>query len=306
MAKFPRTWRLLTIAVLTFSILLQPAAAQNDRLVLNATVVYEGKQPLPTLEAGDFTVFVDKEPLKVVALNHGNQPVSVGILVDISGSTFLSQKAFDYIADGIHKLIQVSNPQNEYFVAAFQAKPSMVHTWTNDSQAIRSKLQQLEFNGVSALFDGLYSSVQYAKTGRHQKKVVIVLSDGMDNNSTRTFKEIREYLKESDVLLHAIALLDEERAGSALGQEGESILSELTKVSGGQTLLFEYSSKAKSIIEAFEKIGTDVRSQYQLVIEPTAATVARKWRKLKVTAAYTDANGKRKELKVRTREGFYR
>jgi Ca-activated chloride channel homolog len=304
--KLPRTSCFFTLAALIFSIPLQPASAQNERLVLNATVIYEGKQPLPTFEAGDFTVLVDKEPQKIVSLNHGNAPVSVGILVDISGSTFLSKKAFDHIADGIDKLFQVGNPQNEYFVAAFQSKPSMVHTWTNDWQAIRSKLQPLEFKGQSALYDGLYSAVQYVKTGRHQKKVVIVLSDGMDNNSVRTFKEVRECLKESDVVLHAIALLDDESSAGALGEEGKSILTELTTVSGGQTLLFEYSSKAKSITEAFEQIGTDVRSQYELVVEPPQQTMPRKWRKLKVTATYTDANGKRKELKVRTREGFFR
>jgi VWFA-related protein len=277
---------------------------------LSATVIYEGKQPLPTLEAGDFAVLIDKEPQKLVAFSHGNAPVSVGILVDISGSASQhSKNMLSYIADGVDRLMRAGNPQNEYFVAAFHAKPGLVHAWTNDSQAIRSKLLPLEFKGVSAFYDGLHKSIEYVKTGRNAKKVVIVLSDGQDNNSGKSFKEVREYLKESDVVLYAIGLLDYESAGSALGQEGTSILAELTKVSGGSTLmpLTEQSkSKADALNEAFEQIGTDVRSQYELVVEPPQATAPRKWRKLKVTAAYTDANGKRKELKVRTREGFFR
>lgn len=306
MMSFPRTWRFLTLAALIFSILLQPASAQNERLVLSATIVYEGKQPLPMLEAGDFAVLIDKQPQKIVSLNHGNAPVSVGILVDISNSASVSNKTIGYISDGIDTLLKVGNPQNDYFVAAFHSKPGIVHDWTNDSQAIRSKLLPLEFKGQSALYDALYSSIQYVKTGRHQKKVIIVLSDGLDNNSNRTFKEIREYLKESDVVLHAIVLMDDESAGSSLSIEGQGVLAELTTVSGGVTLQLENRSKAKAINEAFETIGTDVRSQYELVVEPPQPTIPRKWRKLKVTATYTDANGKRKELKVRTREGFFR
>ena len=307
MEKFPRTWCFLTLAALIFSILFQPATAQNERLVLNATVVYDGKQPLPALEAGDFTVLLDKEPLKVVALNHGNQPLSVGILVDISNSASQSNKTLEYIADGIERLLKVGNPQNDYFVAAFHSKPGMVHDWTNDSRAIRGKLLPLEFKGQSALYDALHKSIEYVKTGKHQKRVVIVLSDGLDNESKKTFKEVREFLKESDVVLYAIALLDYESAGSALGEEGQSILAELTKISGGETLMAltdASKSKAKAIGDAFEQIGTDVRSQYELVVEPPQTTGPRKWRKLKVTATYTDANGKRRELKIRSREGF--
>jgi Ca-activated chloride channel homolog len=299
----------LTLAALSFSILLQPVSAQNERLVLNATVIYEGKQPLPTLEAGDFAVLIDKEPQKLVSFSHGNAPVSVGILVDISNSASESDKTLGYIADGIERLLQVGNPQNDYFVAAFHSKPGMVHDWTTDAQAIRSKLLPLEFKGQSALYDALHKSIEYVKTGKHQKKVVIVLSDGMDNESKKTFKEVREYLKESDVVLYAIGLLDNERAGSSLAEEGTSILAELTEVSGGATLmpLTEASkSKARALTEAFEQIGTEVRGQYELVVELPQATVPRKWRKLKVTAAYTDPSGKRKELKVRTREGFFR
>ena len=309
MKQFPRTLCLLTLAALVFSIT-QPATAQNERLVLHASVVYEGKQPLPTLEARDFAVLIDKEPQKLVSFNHGNEPVSVGILVDISGSASRTSKdTLTYIADGIERLVRVGNPQNEYFVAAFHAKPGLVHAWTNDSQAIRGKLLALEFKGVSAFYDGLYKSIEYVKTGRHQKKVVIVLSDGQDNNSDKSFKDVREYLKESDVVLYAIGLLDYESAGSALGQEGSSILAELTKVSGGSTLMpltDQSMSKANAINEAFEQIGTDVRSQYELVVESPQPATPRKWRKLKVTATYTDSSGKRKELKVRTREGFYR
>ena len=308
MMKFPRTCCFLTLAALSFSILLQTATAQNKPLVLSSTIVYEGKQPLPTLEAGDFSVFIDKEAQKIVSFNHGNGPVSVGILVDISNSASVSNKTLAYIADGIEKLLQIGNPQNDYFVAAFHSKPGIVHDWTTDSQAIRNKLLPLEFKGQSALYDGLYRSIEYVKTGKHQKKVVILLSDGLDNNSGRTFKEVREYLKNSDVVLYAIALTDYESGGNALADEGTSVLEELTRLSGGYTsmALAEGSkSKARALSEAFEIIGTDVRSQYELVIEPQSTTPP-KWRKIKVTASYTDANGKRKELKVRTREGFYR
>lgn len=299
--------RHLIFALLFVSLFVQPGLAQNDRLVLNATILYDGKQPLPTLEAGDFTVLVDKQPQKIVSFNHGNVPVSVGILVDVSGSTArFSDKALNHFADGIDTLFQLSNPQNDYFVVAFQTKPGMLQNWTNDPQAIRGKLLPIKPVSGSALYDAVYQSIQHVKTGRHQKRVLILLSDGFDNNSEKTFNEVRDVLKDSDVVLYSIALMNEESSGSSLAQEGRSILDELSEVSGGQALLLPNGSKAKAINKAFELVATEVRSQYELVIEPTPVTGARKWRKVKVTAAYTDANGKRKELKVRTREGFYR
>lgn len=300
-------YRFLALAVLIFSVFVQPGGAQNEQLVLNATVVYEGKKPLPTLEAGDFTVLVDKQPQKIVSFNHGNAPLSVGILVDVSGSTArLSDKALNLFADGIDTLFQNSNPQNDYFVVGFHSKPGMVQNWTNDPQAIRSKLLPIKLERGSSLYDALYQSIEHVKTGRHQKRVLILLSDGMDNNSEKTFIQVRDFLKESDVVLYSIALMNEEMAGSSLAQEGKGILVELSECSGGQALVLQNGSKAKAIDRAFELVATEVRSQYELVVEPTPMAGARKWRKVKVTAAYTDAKGKRKELKVRTREGFYR
>jgi Ca-activated chloride channel family protein len=303
---FPQS-RHLIFALFFVSLFIHPGFAQNDRLVLNATVLYEGKQPLPTLEAGDFTLLVDKQPQKIVSFNHGNAPASVGILVDVSGSTArLSDKSLNHFADGIDTLFQLSNPQNDYFVVAFQTKPGMVHDWTSDPQAIRGKLLPIKLDGGSALYDAVYQSIQHVKAGRHQKRVLILLSDGFDNNSEKTFNQVRDSLKDSDVVLYSIALMNEESSGSALAQEGRGILDELSEVSGGQALLLQNGSKAKAINKAFELVATEVRSQYELVVEPAPVTGARKWRRVKVTAAYTDANGKRKELKVRTREGFYR
>lgn len=303
----PRSAGLLLVPLVIFSLFIQPATAQTDRIVLNATVVTDSKRPLPPLEAGDFTIVADKEPLKLVSFNHGNAPVSVGILVDASGSASRpSKKVMQYVAAGIDRLLQVGNPQNEYFVAAFDSKPGLVHDWTNDAQSIRNKLVPLELKGQSALYDGLFESVEHVKKGKHNKKAIVVVSDGMDNNSQKTFNEVRDLLRESDVLLYSVFVMNEEMAGSSLAQEGMGVMSDLSKVSGGQALLVERSPNEKTVGELFELIGTEIRSQYELVIESPAATGARKLRKIKITAAYTDANGKRKELKVRTREGVYR
>ena len=297
----------LLVALVLLSLFIPPAAAQNERLVLHATVVYEGKQPLPALEAGDFTVLVDKQPQKIVSLNHSNPPMSVGILVDASGSTArLSEQALNHFADGIDTLFQSGNPQNEYFVVAFQTKPGMVHDWTNDQQAIRGKLLPIKPAGVSALYDAIHQGIQHVKTGRHQKRVLILLSDGLDNNSEKTFVQVRDFLKESDVVLYSIALMNEDSAGSSLAQEGRGILVELSEASGGQALLLQNGSKAKAINRAFELVGNEVSSQYELVVEAPQPAGTKTWRKVKVEAAYTDANGKRKELKIRTRQGVYR
>ena len=301
----PRSCRILTLAVLIFFLFIQPVAAQTERLVFNATVVNENKRPLPTFEAGDFTVFVDNEPQKLVSFNHGNVPASVGILVDTSGSADAIDKVLQHIAAGIDRLVQVGNPQNEYFIATFNSKPRMLQEWTNDSLSIRNKLLPVPLKGVTALFDGIFSGIQYVQSGNHNKKVIIVVSDGYDTNSKKSFNEVRDFLKQFDVALFAVVIVNNDSGIGFEGEEGKSVLGKLCKVTGGQALVVENGPNKKTISEAFEQIGTEIRSQYQLVIEPPQSTGIRKWHKISITAAYTDA-GKRKEIKVRTREGFYR
>lgn len=305
--RFRRNLWFVTLATLTSLVLSQTVIAQSERVVLSATVVNESGRTLPTLSAADFTVLVDNQPRKILTFNHEDAPMSVGILVDISGSVSSpSNKGLANVADGIEKLLQVGNPGSDYFVAAFRSKPGLVHEWTNDAQSIRNKLLPLELEGTSALYDGLYKTIEYVKTGRHHKKVIVVVSDGQDNASQHDFKDVREFLKESDVVLYAVVVVDKQSAGSALGLEGQGIFAELTKVSGGEALLVKGSSTHKTITESFVAIGTELRSQYDMSIEAPQALGSRRWHKLKLTATYTDAAGKPKQLKVRTREGFYR
>lgn len=310
MFLFLRKRFFFTLAILTFVATPTPATAQNEPLVLSVSVVNDNDRAIPPLNASNFSVLIDKEPQTVVSLNSGNVPASVGILVDISGSLTNQgarppNKVHRYTAEGIDRLFQLSNPQNEYFVAAFHSKPGIVHDWTTDARSIRDKLLALESQGQSALYDGLYKSIEYVNRGHHRKRVIILVSDGVDNASKRTFKEVREFLKNSDVVLYAIGVFNDVTFGSALGEEGESILAKLCEVSGGRVLILKDALKVQSITEAFELIGIELRSQYQLSIDPQTVG-PRKWRKLKLKASYVDSSGKPKDVKVRTREGFYR
>src|SRR5690349_7486413 len=124
---FRRNLWFVTLATLTSLVLYQTVIAQSERVVLSATVVNESGRTLPTLSANDFTVLVDKQPRKILAFNHEDAPMSVGILVDISSSVSSpSNKGLGNVADGIEKLVQVGNPESDYFVAAFRSKPGLV------------------------------------------------------------------------------------------------------------------------------------------------------------------------------------
>ncbi|MCA1557129.1 MAG: VWA domain-containing protein, partial [Acidobacteria bacterium] len=133
----------------------------------------------------------------------------------------------------------------------------------------------------------------------HQKRAIILISDGQDNDSRYTFSEVRKLLKESDVVLYGIGILGGNDPGSAQGMEGQSILDELSSVSGGKAF---FPNSGAEMDEIFERIALELRHQYSIGYKPKNLTLDGKWRKLKVKV--TPPRGLPR-LFVRSRDGYY-
>ncbi len=284
-------------------------AQDGGVVVLHVTVANEKGKAVQGLGPDHFSVVADKRPQKIVSFRDGGGPVSLGILFDASGS--LSQdnsKASlalrQQLAVGVDRLLKLGNPASEYFVLGFNSRVEMVEDWTSVQRPVVDKLSLLGFKGQTAFYDALYRGIEHVTTGHHSKHVLVVVSDGQDNASKHTFKEVRERLKNSDVVLYAVGLVIGAGRGSSVGEDGQGVLEELTRISGGQVLFLPDDSKAVNMDEVFELIANDLRTQYQIVIRPERTSGERKWRKIRIDTTPVDGSGRRTFTAV-TRGGYY-
>lgn len=305
----PKAKRLLTLlAILCFSSFSHLRAQQNtDSLVINVSVTDEKGRTYRGLKPENFSASVDKVPRKILSLTADNQPLNVGILVDVSGSVAPSgsreaQKFWRTLSDGAVGFLKASNPENDYFASVFDANVATTERWTGPDVSALNKLSPLGNYRGTSFYDALYFGVQNVMSGRHSRRVILMISDGQDNNSKRTFNEVRSLLQRSDVIVYAIGLFDD--AGSSLGQEGVGVLEELTDPTGGRVWIMSPKSKPEDFKEAFAWIASDLQNQYQLSIEKQDLPGPEKFRKLKLKLELPKEKG-RPKLYVRCRDGYY-
>lgn len=291
---------------------LTPAEPQSsDSIVLNVLVTSEKGRVALGLDREDFSISVDKRPRSVLSISDREIPASVGIVIDRSSSLehygAKAEAVFkEKLKQGLERFITLSPTSNEYFLLTFADTVSIVQDWTNDPGAVTGKLDGIEYKGNTSFYDAVNDAIRKVATGRHSKQVVIVITDGLDSGSKATFNQLRESLKRSNVILYAVGIQDPKSSASALGMESVGVLEELTAYVGGRAFFTEMDSNAKAFHEIFELVTIELRSQYQLVINRESSVGGKeKWHQLKVRATRVDPSGKPKELKVRTRHGYY-
>src|SRR5262249_31491020 len=128
-------------------------------------------------------------------------------------------------------MLERSHPDDDIFVMGVSDRVSLVHDFTPNAPTIANSLTIATGRGRTALFDAVYAAVQKARTGRHEKRALIIISDGQDNNSRYTYSEVRELLRESDVAVYAIGIID--TAEGDFAYYGQAILEGLASPTGG-------------------------------------------------------------------------
>jgi Ca-activated chloride channel family protein len=312
-----RAKRLLTLLALLvvsfFTHALGEVLAQQgtDSRVFRINVVDPEGKPYAGLKPADLEVWVDKTPRKIVALTTENTPLSVGILLDLSGSFGPSGKreasAFRRkLSDALTQFLTAGNSENEYFVGTFNTRVAFSETWTGPGpeQSIFAKLDAPEAYGNTAMYDALYHGIQHVMKGRHSRRVILLLTDGLDNQSQRTFKEVEKLVKRSDVSIYAVGIYDEGTGQSYNIREGLGVLDDLTRLSGGRTMFLKTGADPELVKNAFQILADNLQNQYQLTIENEAATGPEKWRRLKLKLNLPEDKN-RPKLDVWSRLGFY-
>ena len=269
----------------------------TDVVTLTVTVTDQYGRYVSGLNQNAFKVFDDKAEQEITYFSDDDSPVSVGIVFDVSGS--MSGEKVGRARQALSRFIETSHNSDEYFLIGFNDRAQLLLDKTRDGDAVLNKLTFITTRGQTALYDACYLGVEKVQRGAHPKRAIILISDGQDNDSRYTFGEVRRLLKESDVVLYGIGILGGSDPGSPLGMEGQSILDELSSVSGGKAF---FPNSSAEMDEIFERIALELRHQYSIGYKPKNFANDGKWHKLKVKV--TPPRGLPR-LFVRSRDGYY-
>ncbi len=268
----------------------------NVDLVLIPVTVTDPMNRLVTgLEQENFQVFENNNKQKITSFASEDAPVSIGIIFDLSGS--MTSKLIR-ARESILQFIKTANPEDEFFVIGFNDRPELIEDFTNSVEDIQARLATVRSGHRTALLDAIYYGLGKMKEARHDRKALLVVSDGGDNRSRYTESEVRARVREADVEIYSIGIFDpyaptpEERAGPVL-------LNDISEETGGRLYKVDDLSEMGDIAE---KISTELRNQYVLGYRPKDLTPDGKWRKVKVKL---DPPAGLPPLTVHSRTGYY-
>ncbi len=273
-------------------------------VVLHATVVDKKGRMLNELNRDNFRVYEDGVLQKLSVFTHADIPVTMGIVIDDSGSMREKRSAVNASA---LTFVKTSNPQDQAFVVNFNDVYYLdtPGDFASNIEELKAALDKIDSRGGTALYDAVYSSLDHLRLGNRDKKVLLVITDGEDNASRYKFEDLILRVKKSDVTIYAIGLLGNEEPGGLFKIHGTGshhaakILEKLAQDSGGQA----YFPKSIDEVESTcVQIARDIRNQYTLAYYPTNNKKDGSFRTVRVDAFYPNS---RARALVRTRPGYY-
>jgi Ca-activated chloride channel family protein len=172
---------------------------------VTATVTDRSGRFASGLRQDDFLVYEDGRPVEVTHFSAERAPVSLGIVVDTSGSMAGDKWTSAY--DSIDRFLQMmSDESDEFFLYRFSASADLVHDWTDDRGRLIASMRRIHPNGGTALYDAAAEAVPMAQGGKNRKKAVVIISDGNDTSSRVGASEVRQVVRETEVLVYAVGI----------------------------------------------------------------------------------------------------
>lgn len=246
-----------------------------DMVLVPITVTDPMNRLVTGLEQEDFQVYENNGEQRIKSFAAEDAPVSIGIIFDLSGS--MTSKLMR-ARESILQFIKTANPEDEFFVIGFNDRPELIEDFTNSVEDIQARLAMVRSGHRTALLDAIYYGVAKMKEAKHERKALLVVSDGGDNRSRYTEGEVRAQVRESDVEIYSIGIFDP-YAATPEERTGPLLLNELCEETGGRLFRVDDLSEMSDIAE---KISTELRNQYVIGYTPKNISRDGKWRKVKV------------------------
>jgi Ca-activated chloride channel family protein len=265
--------------------------AETRLVVLYATVRNSHGELVTNLDRDAFAVYENGKPQTISLFRREDIPVSLGLLIDNSGSMRRLRAKVEAAALAC---VRASNPQDEVFVLNFADKPHVDVAFTSDLHVLEAGIARLDSIGGTAMRDAIAVGAQYLhEHGRRDRKVLLVITDGNDNASVTSVDQIRTQAEQSETVVYAMGLLNEEDPSKANRARHE--LDQLTELTGGASY---YPAGLEGLEETALGIARQIRNQYTLGYSPSEQSLDGSYRKLHVVAK---GSGR---LSVHTRAGY--
>ncbi len=266
-----------------------------SEVVLYATVIDKHEHLVTSLKQQDFTVFEDNVQQIISSFRQEDLPVSLGILVDNSGSMGEKRAAVDRAAID---LVRASNPQDESFIVNFSDEAFLDQDFTANIGLLEKGLAHIDSKGGTALYDAVEAAADHlSKAAKRPKQVILIITDGEDNSSSTTLADtVRRIQALHGPIVYSIGLLYDNQDGRQ-SHQARKALQTLSDQTGG----IAFFPKSLNQVDAIAaEVARDIREQYIIGYHPTRPIRQGGYRTIRVEAK---ANGFGK-LTVRTREGY--
>ncbi len=275
----------------------EPRIKVNVNLVvLHTTVLDDRGKFADGLKEENFRIFEDKVEQKLSVFKREDIPVSMGLVIDNSGS-MRDKRA--RVNEAALTLVEASNPQDEAFVVNFNDDYylDLDKDFTNSIPELKEALERIDSRGSTALYDAVIGSLDHLKKAHKDKKVLLVVTDGEDNTSRNTLERMIKEVQKTDTVIYTIGLLSEEK-GKAKNR-AKKALKEMAEASGG---LAFFPENVEDVHMICDQVAHDIRNQYTLAYYPTNTKRDGTYRAVTVEVIPPRGRGK---LVARTRNGYY-
>ena len=250
------------------------------------------------LEQANFRILEDGAEQKIKQFSGEDAPLSVGFVVDISGS--IGSK-IDLCRQAVVQFLKTMNAKDEAFLVTFGDRAQVIAPLTRDTDKMANQLLSVPTGGMTALFDGVFAGLHEMRKAANPRKTLVVISDGGDNNSAFSAKEVLEKALEEGVQIYAMGVFESlGPLGLSLEeQRGPRLLSTISEQTGGRAFA---ASRLDQLPEVAARIGVELRNQYLLAFSPADQTKDGKYHQLEVKLSQPDGMT---GLVARWRLGYY-
>lgn len=265
----------------------------GTRLVLlHATVADKDGKLLTNLPKQAFKVYEDGVEQQLKTFRHEDVPVSLGLVIDNSGS--MRDKRAKVEAAALD-LVRASNPQDEVFIVNFNDTSYRDVDFTSDIKKLQTGVARIDSTGGTAMRDAIQASMRYLKaSGKHDKKALVVVTDGNDNMSGAGIDELVQEAQRREILIYTIGLLSEEERGEA--RKAKKALDTIVRATGGQAF---YPKLVDEVHRFALEVAHEIRNQYILAYSPSDQALDGGFRRVSVKVKGPGRPA------VRTRTGYY-
>jgi Ca-activated chloride channel homolog len=269
-----------------------------DEVILSATVIDDHGRLVSGLHKDDFQVSEDGKPQNITSIQEQDIPVSIGLLVDNSGSMRTKRQA---VNEAALDMVRASNPDDETFVVNFADEAYIDQDFTNQINKLHDGLAHLDSKGGTALYDAVIASADYmAKNAKKAKEVLLIITDGEDNASGTNLEEtVRRIQDLQGPVVYSMGLLfDDTGGGGRESRRARRALQLLSDETGG---LAFFPKNVGQVDEVAAEVARDIRNQYTIGYHSSKPASLGGYRVVRAEAK-TKGYGK---LTVRTRPGYF-